>query len=154
MSALHHCKCCGCTPAVIARVLSPTAILAYCAECACGRRSAWWGTAERARRDWNKHLGFPPNAQAPCACPFCGATERDHDPEAGTAAIELQSCAWGEQPKVFYAFCNVCGAQGPLCHEGAVAMQKFFYPNNVVRGAALGPRTSPPPCSALNGGGK
>lgn len=75
---------------------------------------------------------------APCSdsllnrCPFCGSTEHDRDPESDMAAIELQSCVCGELPKVFYVVCNVCGACGPLCDEGADALQRFFNPNTAL----------------------
>jgi hypothetical protein len=55
---LLACKCCGCTPAIVPLVPSLASSIVYSAECACGRRSAWWCSSEQAKSDWNKFLGF------------------------------------------------------------------------------------------------
>lgn len=61
---LLYCKCCGCTPALVPWIPDLTSSIVYSAECTCGRRSAWWCSAEKARQDWNKSLGFDDKANA------------------------------------------------------------------------------------------
>ena len=63
---------------------------------------------------------------APLACPFCGATEHDHDPESGLHGVqENLAVSQYDGRVVFFASCNVCGGSGPLCDDAETAAARF-----------------------------
>lgn len=57
-TSLLSCTCCGMAPALVTCQPSLTSSMGYAVECGCGRRSAWWVSAEKAASDWNEHLGY------------------------------------------------------------------------------------------------
>lgn len=63
-------------------------------------------------------------------CPFCGATDNDHDTETMTRGCEIVTFLSADTGMdVCECLCNVCGAVGPIADDAELAIKAFHSPS-------------------------